>query len=61
MSLKRRIDLLEKKPSQRDAYAHLTDEQLDQRIIEVASDLKSKEWLSEEMVAHLEDAGFHIA
>jgi len=60
MSLKRRIDMLEKKPNQREAYAHLTDEQLNQRIIEVASELKSKGWLSEEIAAQLEDAGLCI-
>jgi hypothetical protein len=61
MSLKRLVDMLEKKPNQRDAYAHLTDEQLSQRIIEVASELKSKGWLREEMPAQLEEAELHIA
>lgn len=60
MSLKRRIDMLEKKPNPRDAYAHLTDEQLAGRILEVAGELKAAKWLSEEIVAQLEDAGFCI-
>jgi hypothetical protein len=60
MSLKRRIDMLEKKPDPRDAYAHLTDEQLDHRIIEMASELNAAGWLTEDIAAQLEEAGFRI-
>lgn len=62
MSLKQRIARLERKiPNLQDKYAHLTDEELETRIVRIATELQASGPLDPETETFLKANGLWLA